>query len=76
MISAAKGRARRRGPARAGISVFMDHRDKPGDDVLICGGQMHSSTAVYMLASRRHGTIYDGLFAETPNPEFEPYPNR
>jgi putative endonuclease len=42
----------------------MDHRDKPGDDGLICGGQMHSRTAVYMLASRKHGTIYIGVTGE------------
>jgi putative endonuclease len=52
-------------------AAIMGGRDKPGHDDLqydglgwVMGELIHSRTAVYMMASRKHGTIYIGVTGE------------
>ncbi|MEO8113327.1 MAG: GIY-YIG nuclease family protein [Phenylobacterium sp.] len=46
-------------------TVFLDGRDKPGHDVSV-GGCLEAiyTAAVYMMASRKQGTIYIGVTTE------------
>ncbi len=45
----------------------MGRPDKPGDDELMLEDQEVAVNAVYIMASRKHGTLYVGVTSELLN---------